>query len=64
MQKFVSKVDGSMKIRHERENLNKAAIKIESYWPVDPVSDEVEKVFHEAHKACILPVQRLFEKCC
>lgn len=33
-----------MKIRHEKENLNKAAIKIESYWPVDPVSDEVEKV--------------------
>ena len=44
MQKFVSKVDSSMKIRHERENLHKAAIKIESYWPVDPVSDEVEKV--------------------
>ncbi len=44
MQKFVSKVDGCMKIRHEKENLNKAAIKIESYWPVDPVSDEVEKV--------------------
>jgi hypothetical protein len=36
-----------MKIRHEKENLNKAAIKIESYWPVDPVSDEVEKVFYQ-----------------
>lgn len=44
MQKFVSKVDGSMKIRHEKENLNKTAIKIESYWPVDPINDEVEKV--------------------
>ncbi|XP_046850593.1 pleckstrin homology domain-containing family G member 5-like isoform X2 [Xenia sp. Carnegie-2017] len=44
VQKFVSKVDSSMKVRQEKEILSKTSLKIESYWPVDPVTDEVEKL--------------------
>ena len=33
-----------MKVRQEKEILSKTSLKIESYWPVDPVTDEVEKV--------------------
>ncbi|CAB4008678.1 pleckstrin homology domain-containing family G member 5-like isoform X2, partial [Paramuricea clavata] len=62
VQKFVSKVDGCMKIRHEKENLNKAAIKIESYWPVDPVSDEVEKVLIDNY--CDFDITRTMPGAC
>ena len=40
----MGKVNASMKIRHEKEKLSRVAVKIEYYWPVDPVADEVEKV--------------------
>lgn len=45
-----------MKIRHEKEKLNATAVKIESYWPIDPVTDEVEKV-----RLLVLPAAN--EKC-